>query len=70
MSKRYHQIIEGEWTAIVKRNLRDMCCACGLVHQIDTREVNGTMEVRKKIDHRATAAARRLFKFSKDDGDE
>ena len=63
MSKRYHQMIEGEWTAVVKRGLKDMCCSCGLVHRIDTREVNGVLEVRKRIDHRATSAARRHFAF-------
>lgn len=61
--ERYHQIEEDEWTAIIKRGLRDMCCACGLVHKIDTREIDGVLEVRKKIDHRATAAARRVFKY-------
>lgn len=62
MSK-YHQIVEGEWTAIAKRNHKDMCCDCGLVHWIDTREVSGVLEVRKRIDRRATAAARRAFNF-------
>ena len=60
---RYHQIEEGEWTPIVKRGLRDMCCDCGLVHRIDTREVRGVLEVRKRIERRATAAARRAFDF-------
>ena len=58
MSK-YFQVMEGEWTAIVKRNGRDMCCHCGLVHNIDFREINGILEVRKSINRRATAAARR-----------
>ena len=63
MSKRYFQIVEDEWTPIIKRGLKDMCCDCGLVHRIDTREIDGVLEVRKRIDHRATSAARRNLRF-------
>jgi hypothetical protein len=71
VSKRakYHQVVEGEWTAIPKRGHWNMCCACALVHIIDYRLNDGALEMRVRVDRRATAAARRPFKF-KSDGDE
>jgi hypothetical protein len=65
--EKYHQVIEGEWTPIIRRGLKEMCCHCGLVHVVDTRESDGVLEVRRRIDARATAAARRQFNFSKEE---
>jgi hypothetical protein len=62
----YLQVYEGDWTIVAKTGHRDMCCGCGLVHIIDTRVVDGKIEVRARLDKRATANARRPFKFSKD----
>ena len=64
---KYHQVIEGEWTPIVKRGHVNQCCECALVHVIDYRErEKGVLEMRVRVNRRATAAARRPFKFAKD----
>lgn len=66
MSK-YHQIVEGEWVPVPKRGHHNMCCDCAMVHVLDYRVVDGQIEVRFRVNRRATAAARRAFKFTKDD---
>lgn len=68
MTKRepYYQVTDGEWVPITKRSHRSMCCHCHLVHIIDYRvDKNGQIEVRYKIDNRATAASRRSGNFPK-----
>lgn len=68
MGRKYEQIIEGVWERVTKKGWRNACCDCGLVHVIDTRTPdNGTVEVRMRVDRRATAALRRKFKFAPDD---
>lgn len=61
MGRKYEQIIEGEWQRVVKRGWRNACCDCNMVHVIDTRSFdNGkVIEVRMRVDRRATAALRR-----------
>jgi hypothetical protein len=60
------------------KNFREQCCDCGLIHRLDFRIVdgrNGTrpgvrglrVEFRTRRDDRATAAARRTFKFAPDE---
>ena len=49
------------------RNFREQCCDCGLIHRLDFRIVDGKVEFRTRRDDRATAAARRTFKFTKDE---
>lgn len=66
MGKRlvYRVISYGEWTRPRMRNFREQCCDCGLIHRLDFRIVHGRIEFRTRRDDRATAAARRSFKFS------
>jgi hypothetical protein len=66
MSKRvtYQVISYGEWTRPRMRNFREQCCDCGLIHRLDFRIVHGRIEFRTRRDDRATAAARRTFKFT------
>ena len=69
MGKRvvYRVISYGEWTRPRMRNFREQCCDCGLIHRLDFRIVDGRVEFRTRRDDRATAAARRSFKFSLDE---
>jgi hypothetical protein len=69
MSKwnKYHQLYDGDWVLITRRNHRHMCCDCALVHVIDIRDCKDGTEVRFRRDNRATAAARRPFEFIADD---
>jgi hypothetical protein len=55
----YHQVKDGEWIRIRKRNYRDACCDCGLVHTLNFRIVDGTLEMQAFRNERATAAMRR-----------
>jgi hypothetical protein len=66
MGKRvgYRVISYGEWTRPRMRNFREQCCDCGLIHRLDFRIVDSRVEFRTRRDDRATAAARRSFKFS------
>jgi hypothetical protein len=68
MSKRvtYDVISYGEWTRPRMANFREQCCDCGLIHRLDFRIV-GKVEFRTRRDDRATAAARRGFKFAADE---
>jgi hypothetical protein len=65
MSKRvsYEVISYGEWTRPRMKNFREQCCDCCLIHRLDFRIVDDRVEFRTRRDDRATAAARRPFKF-------
>jgi hypothetical protein len=65
--RRVVQIVDDEWYAIDWRRQREMCCDCHLVHDIDYRVKDGTLMFKARVNKRATAAARRAFKFTKDD---
>ena len=69
MGKRvvYRVISYGEWTQPRMRNFREQCCDCGLIHRLDFRIVDGRIEFRTRRDDRATAAARRSFRFTPDE---
>jgi hypothetical protein len=69
MAKRvvYRVISYGEWTRPRMRNFREQCCDCGLIHRLDFRIVEGWIEFRTRRDDRATAAARRRFRFTPDE---
>ena len=69
MGKRvvYRVISYGESTRPRMRNFREQCCDCGLIHRLDFRIVDGGIEFRTRRDDRATAAARRSFKFTPDE---
>lgn len=64
----YEQIVEGRWLRVKKRGWKNACCDCSSVHIIDIRTPDdGSVEVRMRVDRRATAALRRAFKFTPDD---
>jgi hypothetical protein len=63
----YRVISYGEWTRPRMRNFREQCCDCGLIHRLDFRIIDGRIEFRTRRDDRATAAARRSFKFTGDE---
>lgn len=63
----YYWLTDGEWIEIPKRGFKEQCCSCGLIHTVDFRTVKGKLQLRATVDNRATAAARRNFKFTKDD---
>lgn len=64
---KYHTLREdqragwSEWVVPTKR-IRDQCCDCGLIHEIEYRIVGGQVEFRARRHKRATAAARRKRK--------
>jgi len=63
----YYQVIDGEWVATDRKRNREQCCDCGLVHKVNYRiNAKGKIEFQVFRDARATAAARRRFKFTKD----
>lgn len=73
MSKRkkvapYEQIVEGQWIEPVKRGFIHQCCDCALVHVTDYAIEDGRrVQFKTRVDGRRTAAARRKFKFTKED---
>ncbi len=67
--KRVIQIEDGEWIDIDMRKQREMCCDCHLVHDVDYRKNGRRLEFRATVNARATAAARRGFKFTKEEND-
>lgn len=62
----YHHVQWGEWMRVRKRNFKEQCCDCGLIHRLDFRIVDGHIEIRTRRDDRSTAAVRRAFKFEKE----
>lgn len=65
---KYEQIYDGQWHMAVKKGYREQCCGCGLVHQHDFKiDDKGNLWIRSKELSRATASARRKFKFSPED---
>jgi hypothetical protein len=67
-AKSYHQLFEGDWVPVLKRGHKHACCDCGLTHRFQFRiDAGGGIEIKAKVDRRATAAIRRPFKFERDD---
>ena len=67
MSKsKYYHAKDGEWIAVPKSGFKEQCCSCGLVHRVKVRMVDSQFQIQSTTDNRATAAARRAFKFEKD----
>lgn len=56
---KYSQIYEGDWYPMHKRGQKLGCCDCALIHTINFRQRNGTIEMQFFRDNRATAAKRR-----------
>jgi hypothetical protein len=64
----YYHVTDGEWVSVDRKDNRDQCCDCGLVHRVNYRVTpKGKIEVQVFRDKRATAALRRKFKFTKED---
>jgi hypothetical protein len=64
----YYWVTDGEWIQVPKRGYKEQCCACALVHRHNYRiDDKGKIWIQSTTDNRATAAARRGFKFEKDD---
>lgn len=59
MTIRYHQLQDGEWMRPTRKGFRDACCGCGMVHLMEFRIVDGTIEFRATVDKRASAAMRK-----------
>lgn len=62
----YYWVSDGEEIPVVWRNYREQCCDCGLVHRMSFRVVDGKLYIRTHRDRRATAAARKGFRFQAD----
>lgn len=64
----YYHVTDGEWIAVPWRGYKEQCCDCGMIHRHNYRiSAKGHLEVQSTLDKRATAGARRQFKFSADD---
>lgn len=68
--REYAQAYDGEWMPIPWRGFREQCCECALIHVVDYRVVNGTLEFRCSIDKRATTAARKGYGMLEADDDD
>jgi hypothetical protein len=66
-SEKYHQLYDGDWVLVSRRGHRHMCCDCALVHIIDMRDVDDGTEMHFRRDNSATAAARRAYRFARED---
>lgn len=69
MTTKYYAASDNEWIEVPKRGFKEQRCSCGHVHRTVFRIINGKLHFRAVTDNRATGAARRKFKFSKDDQD-
>lgn len=78
MADKYKHVESGEWFRVAKREHRNACCDCGLVHVVDYRivrddldhpgdviEVEGMIEMRVRRDGPATGGMRRAMKRKK-----
>jgi hypothetical protein len=63
----FYQVTDGEWVPVDRKGNLDQCCDCGLVHKINYRiTAKNKIEFQVFRNERATAAARKRFKFTKD----
>lgn len=64
---KYYQVTDGEWVD-VRRKHSHACCDCGLTHDIEIRvKKNGHIDIKYTTNRRATAAARKAFKFEREE---
>lgn len=63
----YYPAADNEWVEVPRGGFKEQCCSCGHVHRTKFRVVAGKLEFKSVTDNRATAAARRQFKFTKED---
>jgi hypothetical protein len=67
-TRKYYHVTDGEWIAVPRRGYKEQCCACGLVHKHNFRiNAKGGIEIQSMVDNRATSAARRGFRFEKEE---
>lgn len=59
---KYDKPKAGEWVLPIKRGYRMACCDCSLVHTMDFRIHEGSVQFRVFRNNRATAAMRRKRK--------
>jgi hypothetical protein len=63
----YYHVTDGEWIEVPKKNYKEQCCDCGVIHRMNFRvNVKGAIEIQTFRDGRATAGARRHFAFTQD----
>ena len=63
MSDKYDEPDRDEWFPVTLRHgIRQQCCSCGLVHDIEIRRRGSKLEMRIVRHERATAAVRRSKK--------
>ncbi len=55
----YLHVTAGEWVRVPKKNYREQCCDCGLVHRINFRIKDGHIEIQAFRDGPATGGARK-----------
>lgn len=60
MKSEYYHVTDGEWIEVPKRNYRQQCCDCGLVHRHNFRiNDKSKIEIQTFRDGPATGGARR-----------
>lgn len=63
----YIKVVDGEWIEVPKRGYKEQCCDCGLIHVMNFRvNAKGKIEIQAFRDGKATAGARKGFKFTKE----
>ena len=62
MTRKVVHVEDGEWVTISWKKQREMCCGCGLEHDVDYRVEDGHLQFRA-VQRRSV---RRAFKFEKD----
>lgn len=56
---KYNNMKDGEWSKVIGRKHKILCCDCGLVHLLKFRIKKGKVEFQAFRDNRATGQARR-----------
>jgi hypothetical protein len=64
----YYHVTDGEWIKVPKRNYKEQCCDCGLIHRMNFKtDEKGHIYIQTFRDSRATNGARTHFGFTKED---
>ena len=65
---KYYLVTNGEWIQVPMRGYKEQCCDCCLTHRMNFRITDkGKIEIQTFRDEKATAAARRVFRFTKEE---
>jgi hypothetical protein len=63
----YYHVSDGEWIQVPMRGYKEQCCDCSLIHRMNFRITDkGKIEIQSFRDARATAGARKNFKYTKE----